>query len=94
MIGWPQNAYVGQKVVCIDANTINIGFDKLIKNEVYTISEIEISEKGHFIDLKEKMKYPSSLGCRFFISRFRPVIEKKTDISIFTSMLNRNLEKV
>jgi hypothetical protein len=83
--------HVGQKVVCIKKNRW-IGLDG-IGNEpgdpvfggIYTIASIDQS----FLGLKE---------CRsdseYFMLHFRPVVAPKTDISIFTRMLNPAKEPI
>jgi hypothetical protein len=77
--------HVGQEVECIDnsqawANRIPSG---LVKGQIYTISAI--------------LPFPIEYGVkvsgrpgRFSHKRFRPL--RKTDISIFTAMLNKTKE--
>lgn len=82
--------YVGQKVVCIKAEPwveVKHGrgyagpFPQL--NAVYTITRIYPYQDEVFFLLGE-------LGFAGFGSgRFRPVVESKTDISIFTRLLDR-----
>lgn len=80
--------HVGQKVVCInDGNYFNIkdelgsGYDGGLRNgNIYTITMIE---DGKFLHLAEMARNAWN-KCRF-----RPVVEKKTDISIFQEMLTK-----
>lgn len=82
--------YVGQKVVCIDNKPYSFHFwggkiDIPKINQIYTIKRPEYvySNGVIVVDLKE-LNNPA--GYRAF--RFRPLVEKKTDISIFTDILN------
>jgi hypothetical protein len=79
--------HVGQEVECIDdspawKNNVPSG---LVKGQIYIVAEILpfIHEYGVSISGK--------LG-KFSCKRFRPL--RKTDISIFTAMLNKTPEKV
>lgn len=95
--------YVGQKIVCIDDEWYGphrrLGFKRfkfdrvLIKETVYTIRRI--NQHSRFTDrivilLNEVIhpKWPEFYG--FPTEIFRPLLEKPTDISIFTEMLNTN----
>jgi hypothetical protein len=79
--------HVGQKVVCVDASPW-FGAPHLAhtltKGSVYTVKDYSPS------DFTE----PSLMLCEvawppwMFARRFRPVIERKTDISVFTQLLN------
>lgn len=76
---------VGQKVVCVDAETWDGGhFDAeqpLVVGRVYTVASVGRTHFGdHGISLVENRRriFPF-FGAR----RFRPVVERKTDISIF-----------
>lgn len=70
--------HVGQKVVCVDAGI----WRKIANNVVYTIHSIN-ADHGLWLRLIEV----DPLGGGYLSSRFRPVVERKTDISIFTAML-------
>lgn len=80
--------HVGQKVVCVDASEgERSGKVMLTLNAVYTISEIcaevRFGERGVFVaEISRKISRPG-----FKARRFRPAVEKKTDISIFKEML-------
>jgi hypothetical protein len=84
------NFHVGQKV----AATIDMPLPGIDKGDVFTIRAVEhgryyghdkavVSVGLHF----DEIETPS--GCANFDARyFRPVVIRKTDISIFTAMLN------
>lgn len=88
---------VGQKVVCIrefrDTRCpLTKHWPKL--NVVYTIREIRVSRSDgelyfHLNELVNPVgNFSQGRGEAYFYSRnFRPVVERKTDISIFTEML-------
>ena len=99
--------YVGQKIVCIDDNWYGphkrLGFKRftfdhvLTKETIYTIRKI--NQHSHFPDrivilLNEVIhpKRPDFTG--FPPEIFRPLLEKPTDISIFTEMLNSDYSKL
>jgi hypothetical protein len=82
---------VGQKVVCVNDNgrSLRPSWEILpVRGETYTIRCIE----GRAVRLAEIINdpfpYSEGLGeLKFLASRFRPIVERKTDISIFTKML-------
>lgn len=85
--------HVGQKVVCIDDS---IGLDgsaaPIEEGRIYTIRGVT---KGHSVRgegiglLFEEIPPLPAFPKGYIHSRFRPVVERKTDISIFTDMLNK-----
>lgn len=95
--------YVGQKVVCVDgklsaeyaalAHDLNIVMPT--ENSVYTIRDIVrdfIVGKEHcrLVEIKNPIinwLIQESSEPAFSVSRFRPAVERKTDISVFTEML-------
>lgn len=90
---------VGQKVVCIRgshdrADHVRLaGAQHVFESTIYTIRDLVLSNPHHRpAVLLEEVVNPLSLiwGTEycFDITRFRPLIERKTDISIFTRMLN------
>ena len=97
------NFTVGQKVVCVDAltNSRTIKLTELEEGGVYTIRKIGVQEiPGVFepelsvwLEGVAREVFSSkdlSIICDDFgfrPSRFRPVINRKADISIFTDML-------
>lgn len=66
---------VGQKVVCI--HPVN----NFRENEIYTVMGID----AVYLHIDSLIGNRPIVG--FFSWRFRPVVERKTDISIFTKML-------
>lgn len=96
------NFRVGQKVVCInDADgeshwlVPTVGdMDGLTRGCVYTVREIyfDVVWAKTLVRLEEIRRPPCLLDgqpfeCGFYPERFRPVVDRKTDISIFTAML-------
>lgn len=80
---------VGQKVVCVRA----LLTENVIKDRIYTISAVNTELGKRFVGLVENKHY-SGDPAPWFADRFRPLVERKTDISIFTSMLTPSPEKV
>lgn len=89
---------VGQKVVCVDNNPHpGRGWPKgecPSKGVIYTIKDmwIDFKESVEVFEFVELNRPISSImfGYKsgYAASRFRPVVERKTDISIFTAILN------
>lgn len=86
------NFRVGQKVVCVDDEPPRFPKDTpdhLVLNAIYTVIGID-PENGTGVYLKET-RHLVPRGSRsprgWAPRRFRPVVERKTDISIFTKML-------
>ena len=91
---------IGQKVVCIRGsqdNNITVliwGGYHVHEGEVYTIrgfaaNPIDMTSPGVYL---EEIINPSGLlgdEVAYRMDRFRPIVEKKTDISVFTEMLNK-----
>lgn len=95
---------VGQKVVCVDARPTNIfGLSVLESGRVYTVRWVglwgyaarrpnQLCIRLEEIDRGEDPGAPHMIeifDMPFRATRFRPVVEKKTDISVFTAMLNQ-----
>lgn len=69
---------VGQKVVCVDASNCTL----VEEGRIYTVTDV-----GPFLEVDCP---PSSRGCRrYFPRRFRPLVERKTDIAIFNEILRK-----
>jgi len=91
--------YVGQKVVCIAPHDQweTEGHKDIIlpvKDGIYTIRAIYpgVTVPGLYFLLSEIRNQPvrteiGDVEQRFNAHAFRPIVEKKTDISVFTSML-------
>ena len=81
---------VGQKVVCIrnGPSIFNGEPADLIRGRIYTISKFWICSVWlHPCCLVEEAE-PTS-GYAFDAKRFRPIVERKTDISIFREILSK-----
>lgn len=82
--------HVGQRVVCVDDSPVEgrIWYDgKPQISAVYTIVGIEYGRYGPYQTfLFAELSRQSGRG--YAAWRFRPVIERKTDISILTALLN------
>lgn len=76
--------HIGQKVICVlDATPIpECPFPIFKKNAVYTIARFDEEDGDTYIAVAEL--HPLVTG---LISGFRPIVERKTDISIFTALL-------
>lgn len=99
---------LGQKVVCVDVGIYQPGravAGKYLRlGEVYTIQEVlEFPHKeDRVVGLAVRLvglvrpdhKHPVFSDYPFAASRFRPVVGRKTDISIFTAMLTPSKRKV
>jgi hypothetical protein len=98
--------HVGMKVVCIDDDYGHIDPDddafreiRPVKVKDYTIRDIGIGSTGlATIRVEEIINAPMVYSdgyaeVSFYAFRFRPVQTRKTDISIFTSMLNGAKER-
>jgi hypothetical protein len=94
--------YVGQKVVCVNAKPRSPnwpGTKRVVEGAVYTIRAVYFEKRQNAtgVLLSEIVnEFAPSIGCEpgFLASRFRPVVERKTDISIFTDMLTPKTEQV
>ncbi|MEN0115406.1 MAG: hypothetical protein AAGD15_01680 [Agrobacterium cavarae] len=100
---------VRQKVVCIDADWYR-GFSPLVEGMTYTIksvgfgmgtnpdgtisqeASVELIEQENPDD--ENSRIPLRIGKGFRASLFRPMAQRKTDISIFKAMLNPSRTEV
>lgn len=94
---------VGQKIVCIKENPHNHWPDcpppRL--NRVYTIRAMREGTHGHGLELhlreivNAKRRAAEEFGEPYYHhSRFRPAVDKKTDISIFTEILVDKRESI
>lgn len=93
---------VGQKVVCINGEISDRELADFYRSEgivfprtgtVYTIRQILWLQEFYAIRLEEIVnpivEYRAiTLEHAFHVDRFRPVVERKTDISQFKAMLN------
>lgn len=91
---------VGQKVVCIDAGeTSKSMHGALLVGGIYTVREVATTlsgRRGIKVVGYEYSCWPWQVGRKthrtfedspMWAERFRPLVERKTDISVFTKML-------
>lgn len=84
---------VGQKVVCVDASRCYRKIETdLVKGAIYEIEAVE-TFGGDFglVVTGARSWWPSGA---YNAVRFRPIVEHKTDISIFTKMLTPKTRRV
>lgn len=80
--------HVGQKVVCIDAT----GEEPHIqKGCVYTVTRNEFFPE--FINVSCCAEHQDKFGAGWRARRFRPIVEKKTDISFAHEILRKVTRK-
>jgi hypothetical protein len=93
-------AYRGRVVKRRDGHVapFNGSLHGLCKGQVYTIAAIDPPSYPEFIQEQELVLAEIDRGCPitrgFRASRFRPLIERKTDISVFTEMLTPSTKRV
>lgn len=90
--------YVGQKVVCVDAGESKFSCTPtptfLTEGAVYEIESIAPAPNGfpgfavQLVGIRDETK-----RWGFASYRFRPVVERKTSIEVFTAMLNPAQQK-
>ncbi len=77
---------IGQRVLCVDDS----GTALVKRGKIYTVHGIGASPK-----LGLAMLWLGGVpNGGMYARRFRPIVERKTDISIFTKMLTDNKESV
>jgi hypothetical protein len=83
---------VGQKVVCVNAKPTSDSFWNYavtppIEGKVYTVSKSNfLNREG--VEAIEIAEIKNPYGFGFKALRFRPVVERKANISIFKRILN------
>ncbi len=81
---------VGQKVVCVNVAHLRAGTE-LQLNAVYTVTALCPAGPSGIAGIQiAEIIAPSTLidpRKGWLVTRFRPIVERKTDISIFTAML-------
>jgi len=91
IIGWPANAYVGQKVVCVDAcrSLKNIRETYPVVGKIYTIREVWVGQKSDKVGfclveiVNPKMDFPEGFGeCNFSWEYFKPLVTKSTTAQV------------
>ncbi|MDR6818470.1 hypothetical protein J2X76_003647 [Neorhizobium sp. 2083] len=100
------NFHVGQKVVLVESfgpRALRRGADEgvvlPVKGQIYTVREFDpdVSNGVVCIRLNEIVNGPDpedGMEASFVASMFRPVVERKTDISVFTALLTSQPEQV
>ena len=95
---------VGMKVCCVDADP-RPGYrwvrgEKLTLNATYTIAAFLVDDEGdeilHLAEIARSRKARrewSDENLGYAASRFRPVVERKTDISVFREILRKASKK-
>jgi hypothetical protein len=81
---------IGQKVVCINVCErpgTTWREDIPVKGTIYTIEAFDHDEEFGLGLILLEIKNSSLWNYSFVARRFRPVVERSTDISIFTEML-------
>lgn len=86
----------GQKVVCINNSTWAFWAEVPKVGPIYTISATWRHNDGsELVDLVELSCRHHFLCCFGFVgARFRPIVERSTDISVFTKMLTGKRERI
>lgn len=83
--------HVGQKVVCVDDTNMRLEPQERgpVYGEVYTVRGFYDCDGIWLSEIKNDpvVHTDGFTESAFYIWRFRPLIERKTDISIFTEML-------
>jgi len=89
-MGWPQNAYVGQQIICIGKPDFEPQFNepKPIIGNKYTISAIVLSPEGSVcFQLKEiNPKFYTDMNWQY--SMFRPVQSTEKGMEILRGLIN------
>lgn len=83
---------VGQKVICVDASPNPEGESLSLKmGATYTIKAVAKLWSTYGVQVFEAVAPETRMRAPFFnATRFRPIVEQKTDISVFTRMLTPN----
>lgn len=88
------NFHVGQKVVCVVSDDYGV----TVEGRVYTVSSLiprgKSEADGRMVPGITLHEVAPFFYAGFDSRRFRPVAERKTDISIFTAMLTGQKAKV
>lgn len=85
--------YVGQKVVCVDDTPRSQKTYGLTRGRIYNVRGICENARGEVglqleeILIPEKLMNGDERG--FYVDRFRPIQERKTDITVFTEILRK-----
>lgn len=90
---------VGQKVVCVDTTIANTALlrpyeggwqsNKLIKGQIYTISAVGLVHPFDLLGLPAVHVAELDPTFPIWAHRFRPIVDRKTDISVFQEILRK-----
>jgi hypothetical protein len=94
---------VGQKIVCVDSRSGSGRWtdnDGPVEGSIYTVRRCFVDGDGdailHLAEIARgpvaRMRHGDNAG--YSATRFRPIVERKTDISIFTKMLTPSDKKI
>lgn len=80
----------GQKVVCVDDKPRHQFAPLPIRKDVvYTIRAANVRGKGVYLEEIVSPMYPDGLECSFYTDRFRPVVDRKTELpACITALLD------
>ncbi len=81
---------VGQKVVCVN-NAGNGASKYLVKDSIYTIESIYSGSSNFIFVMLQELSGLAKGG--WFPERFEPLVERKTDISIFQKLVAPSKQK-
>lgn len=89
-MGWPQNAYIGQKVICVNmdgvTNFIHLQYPLKI-NKIYKIDNIECDPKRGSLYFMVH-PYDGLPNTYWLASQFRPVQSTEKGMKILRGLLN------
>lgn len=85
--------YIGQKVVCVDDSQETGISVPLTEGKIYEITSIRrkgdaIGIQVYGVNIERQIGRNMIYEDHFAAERFRPIIENKTDISVFTEILD------
>ena len=78
---------VGQKVVCVDDRPRAYRENPLVLGGIYTIAGLPIEPSGEIGVFLVEVESSAPFG--FYPDRFRPIVEKKTDINFAHEILRK-----
>ena len=87
---------VGQKVVCINNKGLRYSIPnepRVLEGAIYTVSAVDVRFGLPVIRTEETWHDDRNPFSWLYARRFRPLVETKTDISIFQKMLTPKKEK-
>lgn len=74
---------VGQKVVCVnDGLVFLLGTPDLKRGQIYTVRKV-------YMNTGDLMLRLENVSSGWVATRFRPIVERNTDITVFTEILRK-----